>query len=151
MCMHLPTRKRQEKRALFGQRLFSLLLQDKPGRSFYGFRLICFEWFNIFFFKIDMCTVYELHAEQADLAYRGHRDELVGVVHHGDEQVEEDDYVDDGEGAEHEEAEVAGELLDAGQLKVVQVYQAEAGPEQRLRRLPKAANDTESTAQYSTT
>ncbi len=64
--------------------------------------------------------------------------ELVGVVHHGDEEVEEDDDVDDGEGAEHEEAGEARELLDAGQLEVVQVDQAEDGPEQGLGGLPQA-------------
>ena len=60
------------------------------------------------------------------------------MVHHGDEQVEEDDDVDDGEGAEHEETGEASELLDAGQLEVVQVDQAEDGPKQRLGGLPQA-------------
>ena len=36
---------------------------------------------------------------------------LVGVVHHCDEEVEEDDDVDEGVAAEHEEAEEARELL----------------------------------------
>ena len=44
---------------------------------------------------------------------------LVGVVHHSDEEVEEDDDVDEGVAAEHEEAEEARELLDAGQLEVL--------------------------------
>jgi hypothetical protein len=61
------------------------------------------------------------------------------MVHHGNEQVEQDDDVDDGEGAEHEQAGEPGELLDAGQLEVVEVNQAENGPEERLRGLPKAA------------
>ena len=64
------------------------------------------------------------------------------MVHHGDQQVEQDDDVDHGEGAEHEEAAEPGELLDAGQLEVVQVDQAEDGPEQRLRRLPQARRQT---------
>ena len=36
---------------------------------------------------------------------------LIGVVHHGDEEVEEDDDVDEGVAAEHEEAEEPSELL----------------------------------------
>ncbi len=60
------------------------------------------------------------------------------MVHHCNEQVEQDNDVDHGEGAEHEEAEEPGELLDAGQLEVVKVDEAEDGPEQRLRRLPEA-------------
>ena len=50
------------------------------------------------------------------------------MVHHGDEEVEQNDDVDDGEGAEHEEAGETGELLDAGQLEVVQIDEAENGP-----------------------
>ena len=64
---------------------------------------------------------------------------LVGVVHHGDEQVEEDDDVDEGVASEHEEAEEPRELLDAGQLEVLEVDEAEHSPEQRLSRLPQAA------------
>ena len=63
---------------------------------------------------------------------------LVRVVHHGDEQVEEDDDVDEGVAAEHEEAEEPRELLDAGQLEVLEVDEAEHSPEQRLGRLPQA-------------
>ena len=36
---------------------------------------------------------------------------MVGVVHHGDEQVEKDDDVDHGEAAEHDEGPEAGKLL----------------------------------------
>ena len=39
-----------------------------------------------------------------DDTYRTYGDELVGVVHHGDEQVEQDDDVNDGEDTEHQEA-----------------------------------------------
>jgi len=65
------------------------------------------------------------------------------MVHHGDEQVEQDDDVDDGERAEHEETGEARKLLDSSQLEVVQVDQAEDCPEERLRRLPKAAGKEE--------
>ena len=60
------------------------------------------------------------------------------MIHHGNEQVEKDDDVDDGEASEHDEAPEPGELLDSSQLKVVQVYQAECCPEQGLRGLPEA-------------
>ncbi len=36
--------------------------------------------------------------------YRTYGDELVGMIHHGDQQVQQHDDVDDGEHAEHEEA-----------------------------------------------
>ena len=60
------------------------------------------------------------------------------MVHHGDEEVEQNDDVDDGEGAEHQESGEPGELLDAGQLEVVQVDEAENGPKQCLGSFPKA-------------
>ena len=62
------------------------------------------------------------------------------MVHHGDEEVEQDDDVDDGEGAEHDEAPEPRELLDARQLKVVEVYQPKSSPEQSLASLPQAEN-----------
>ena len=60
------------------------------------------------------------------------------MVHHGDEEVEQDDDVDDGEGAEHDEAPEPRELLDARQLKVVEVDEAKGGPEEGLSCLPQA-------------
>ena len=72
------------------------------------------------------------------------------MVHHGDEQVEQDDDVDDGEGAEHDQAPEPRELLDAGELKVVQVDQTEGGPEQGLARFPKTENLTSLTKTEST-
>ena len=72
------------------------------------------------------------------MTHRADADELVAVVHHGDQQVEQHDDVDDGEGAEHDEAPEPGELLDAGQLKVVQINQTKYGPEQCLNGFPKA-------------
>ena len=60
------------------------------------------------------------------------------MIHHGNEQVQEDDDVDDWKAAEHDEAPEPGELLDPGQLEVVQVYQAKRGPEKGLRCLPEA-------------
>ena len=59
------------------------------------------------------------------------------MVHHGDEEIEQDDDVDDGEGAEHDEAPEPRELLDPGQLEVVQVDQAKGGPKQGLTCFPK--------------
>ena len=60
------------------------------------------------------------------------------MVHHGDEKIEQNDDVDDGVGAEHEEAPEAREALDAHQFKVVQIDETESGPEERLRRLKQA-------------
>ena len=54
------------------------------------------------------------------------------MIHHGNQQVEQHDDVDQGEAPEHDEAPEPGELLDPGQLEVVQVYQAERRPEQGL-------------------
>lgn len=57
---------------------------------------------------------------------------MVWVIHHGYEQVEQHDDVDDGVGAEHQHAPEAREDLDAVQLERVQVHQPERRPEQRL-------------------
>ena len=46
------------------------------------------------------------------------------MIHHGDEQIEQDDYVDDRERPEHQEPEKTGEFFDARQLEIVQVDQA---------------------------
>ncbi|GFY20755.1 hypothetical protein TNCV_1119891 [Trichonephila clavipes] len=61
-----------------------------------------------------------------------HRDHLVGVVHHGDEQVEQHHHVDDAVGSEHEQTPEAGIGLNARQFEAVQVDEPEARPEQRL-------------------
>ena len=70
--------------------------------------------------------------------YRTDRDQLIRVIHHGDEKIEEHDDVDDGEAAEHGHTPEPGELLDSRQLEVIQVDQTKACPEQSLRRLPQA-------------
>ena len=57
------------------------------------------------------------------------------MVHHRDEEVEQDGDVDGGVAAEHEHAPEAGERLQAGQLEVVQVDKTEHGPEERLHGL----------------
>ena len=54
------------------------------------------------------------------------------MIHHGNEQVEKDDDVDDGKAPEHDEPPEPGKLLDPGQLKVVQVYQTKSRPKQCL-------------------
>ena len=56
--------------------------------------------------------------------HRADRDELVGVIHHGNQEIEEHDDVDHGEAPEHDEPPEPGELLDPRQLEVVQVYEA---------------------------
>ena len=71
------------------------------------------------------------------LTYGTDWDELVGVIHHGNEQIEQDDYIDHREGPKHEETKKPCKFLDASQLKVFQVYQAKYCPEQGLRGFPK--------------
>ena len=57
----------------------------------FGFGSFCFRFF-----------VWPLGGFQAcDVTYRADWDELVWMVHHGDEEVEQNDDVDHGEGAEH--------------------------------------------------
>lgn len=46
--------------------------------------------------------------------YRTYGNELIGVVHHGDEEVQEDDNVDDRVSSKHQHAPEPGETLDAG-------------------------------------
>ena len=61
--------------------------------------------------------------------YRTYGDELITMIHHGNQQVEQHNDVDQREASEHDEAPEPGELLDPGQLEVVQVNQAERSPE----------------------
>ena len=58
------------------------------------------------------------------------------MIHHGDEEIEKDDDVDQWKATEHDETPEPRELLDSTQLKVVQIYQTKGGPEQCLRCLP---------------
>ena len=62
------------------------------------------------------------------------------MIHHRNEQIQEDNNVDDGEASEHDESPKARELLDARQLEVVEVYQPKSSPEQSLTGLPQAEN-----------
>ena len=68
--------------------------------------------------------------------YRTYGDQLIGVVHHGNQEIEKDDDVDQREAAEHDESPEPGELLDPTELEVVQIYQAKSCPEQCLCCLP---------------
>ena len=54
------------------------------------------------------------------------------MVHHGDQEVQQHDDVDDGEAPEHDEAPEPRELLDPGQLEVVQVDETKGCPEKGL-------------------
>ena len=51
------------------------------------------------------------------------------MIHHGNEQIEQDDNIDHGEGPEHKETEKPCKFFDASQLEIVQVYQAKNCPE----------------------
>ena len=88
------------------------------------------------------CSQRAIHIISS-FTHRADGDELVGVVHHGNEEVEKHDNVDDGEGAKHDEAPEPRELLDPGQLKVVEIYQAEGRPEQSLTGFPQAGGGNE--------
>ena len=57
------------------------------------------------------------------------------MVHHRDEEVEQDGDVDGRVAAEHEHAPEPGERLEPGQLEVVQVDETKHSPEQRLHGL----------------
>ena len=75
-------------------------------------------------------------------AWSTHSDVLVGVVHHGDEHVEQHHQGDDVVGAEHGGAHELGELVVCVHVGDVQVDQAEDGPEQRLQGLEQPAEET---------
>ena len=58
-----------------------------------------------------MCTgtlLYERCDHRARDTYRTYGDELVGVVHHGDQQVQQHDDVDDRKCTEHQQAPKPG-------------------------------------------
>ena len=65
------------------------------------------------------------------------------MIHHGDEEIEQHDDVDDGEAAEHDQTPEPRELLDPCQLKVVQVYQTKGSPKQSLGCLPQTKDEDE--------
>ena len=73
-------------------------------------------------------------------AWSTHSDVLVGVVHHGDEHVEQHHQGDDVVRPEHGGAHELGELVIGLDVGDVQVDQAEHGPEQRLQCLKQPAD-----------
>ena len=85
----------------------------------------------------------ELGSRKLPFCVRLVADRLVRVVHHGDEQVQQDDHIDHTIAAEHQQAPEAGVALDAGQFEVLQIDQAERSPEERLKRLEKTGEETE--------
>ena len=62
------------------------------------------------------------------------------MIHHGDQKVQEHDYIDDRVGPEHQHSPEPSEALDASQLKVVQIDEAKHSPEQCLSRLKQTVN-----------
>ena len=58
------------------------------------------------------------------------------MIHHGNEKIEENNDVDDGEATKHDETPEPGELLDSSKFKVIQVYQTKSCPKQGLSCLP---------------
>lgn len=65
------------------------------------------------------------------------------MVHHGDEQIEQHNDVDNGVRTEHEHSPEPCEYLDSVQFKTIQVHQAEHGPEQRLGGLEQTVSQTD--------
>jgi hypothetical protein len=61
--------------------------------------------------------------------YRTYGYELIGMIHHGDQKVQEDDYVDDRVSPKHQHSPEPCEALDTSQLKVVQIDEPKHGPE----------------------
>lgn len=54
------------------------------------------------------------------------------MIHHGNEQIEQDNYIDQWECSKHKESEKPCEFFDACQLEIVQVNQTENGPYEGL-------------------
>ena len=65
------------------------------------------------------------------------------MIHHGDQEVEQNYHVDDWVGTEHEHSPEACEVLDAFEIEACQVYQTERRPEKSLSCFPQAAMCTE--------
>lgn len=61
------------------------------------------------------------------------RDHCVGIGHHGDEEIQEDNYVDHAVRSEHKKSPETRVRLDPRQFKVLQAHHSETGPEERLR------------------
>lgn len=64
-----------------------------------------------------------------------HSDELVGVVHHGNEHIEQNHERDDIVRPEHGRPDKLSELVSGLHVRNVQVQQPEYRPEQRLKSL----------------
>lgn len=63
------------------------------------------------------------------------------MIHHCNEQIEQDDDVDDRVCAKHKHAPEASEAADSGQLEVIQIDQAKHSPEQCLRCLEQTVDN----------
>lgn len=67
-----------------------------------------------------------------------YRNNLIRVGHHCDEHIEQNDYVNDGIGAEQKEGPEPGEASDALEIERREIHHAKGGPEQGLRCLEEA-------------
>ena len=74
------------------------------------------------------------------VSHSTYSDVLIGVVHHGDEHVEENHQRDDVVGAKHGGSHKLCELVVRLNVGDVQTDQAEYGPEQRLQSLKQATS-----------
>ena len=98
---------------------------------------------RMFTLKLSKCIKLNIYKILVD-TYRTYGDELIGMIHHRYQQVEQHDDVDQGETPEHDEAPEPRELLDARKLEVVQIYETKSCPKQRLRGLPQTKMKQES-------
>ncbi|PSN40406.1 hypothetical protein C0J52_19264 [Blattella germanica] len=86
-------------------------------------------FFDELTYQERMSVYFQQDSATAHTADRTYGYELIGVVHHCYEEVEEDDNVDDRVCPKHQHAPETSEALDACQLKVVQVNQTKDSPE----------------------
>lgn len=60
------------------------------------------------------------------------------MIHHGNKEVQKNDYIYDGKAAEHEQAPEAGETFDSFQLETLQLDETKYSPEKCLTRFKQA-------------
>ena len=85
------------------------------------------KWFNrnvlscllLLFKKVSVYKILTKIIERKIESYRADRKELVGVVHHSNEKIEENNDVDDWEASKHYKSPKSCKFLDAVQFKII--------------------------------
>ena len=70
--------------------------------------------------------------------HRTNRDELVGMIHHCNEKIEEHDDVDYWKGTKHDETPKSCTFFYSRQFKIIEVNQTKCSPKQSLCCFPQA-------------